>query len=187
MGLGCPDPCLRQMGFGVIETAMIDIVTGTLQTAIDLQLALFEMGGRQLVIQLIHQGETGALAVRSEGLAADLEIETVGLELGLLLLLCLHHCLVERLLGGLILAQLQQTLPFQQMRAYVLDHGAVAQYGFAITELLAIADDLLGIIGCARQEGGGDLDTSGRIGQYHRLRLLQIDRELLLVQVQIRS
>ncbi len=73
------------------------------------------------------------------------------------------------------------------MGTYGLGHSAVAQDRFAITELLTIADDLLGIIGCARQEGCGDLDTSGRIGQYHRLRLLQIDRELLLVQIQIRS
>ena len=186
-GLGGPDPRICQVGLGIIEVLVLDVVAGALQAAINLQLALLERGDGQLFVQLIHQGAAGALVIRFEGLAADLEIEAVGLEFRLPLFVCQRHRLVERLLGGLILTQLQQTLPFEQMGAYGLGRRAVAQDGLAITELLAIADDLLGIIGCARQEGGGDLDASGRIGQYHRLRLLQIDRELLLVQIQIRS
>lgn len=174
------------MGLGIIEMLVLDIVAGALQATIDLQLALLESGDGQLLVQLIHQGAAGALVIRFEGLTAYLEIEAMGFEFRLQLFVCQRHRLVERLLGGLILAQLQQTLLFEQMGAYGLGHRAVTQDGFAITELLAIADDSLGIIGCARQ-GGGDLDTSGRIGQYHRLCLLQIDRELLLVQIQIRS
>lgn len=109
------------------------------------------------------------------------------LELWQILLVRQNHRLVERLLGSLILAQLQQALPLEQIGADGLGDGAVVQDRLAIAELLPVADDLLGIVGCARQEGGGDLDASGGIGLNQRLSLLEVDRELLLVQIQIRS
>lgn len=60
----CPVACLGQMHLGILKLLIVDVIAGAQQPAVDLQLALFEVGGCQLLLKLAEQRATAALVVR---------------------------------------------------------------------------------------------------------------------------
>ncbi|MNF53305.1 hypothetical protein D3C84_346830 [compost metagenome] len=187
LGLLRPLTRLGQLALGQIELPPLHAGVDVQQAAVDLQLALFEARIGQQFVKLFERHRAGARGMLLHLPAADLEVETMGLQLELLLLLGHGDALVEGLLGGFGLTQLLQALTLKQVGPRGLGRSAIAQDRLPIAVLLTVADDLLGVIGRAFEEGGGNLDTSGGIAQHQGLCLLQIDRQLLLGQIQIRS
>ena len=153
LGLIRPATGFGQLTLGLVELVRLYAGVGAQQSAVHLQLALFQAGGAEQGLQLAEQAAAGAVGALLQVLAADLQIEAVGLQLQLLLFGRHGDALIEGLLGRLELAKLQQALPLEQVGTGGLGGGAIAQQRLPIAVLLTIADDLLGIIGCAGEEG----------------------------------
>lgn len=102
---------LDQLALGQIELPLLHAGVDVQQAAVDLQLALFEAGVGQQFVKLLERHRAGARGMLLHLPAADLEVETMGLQFELLLLLGHGDTLVEGVLGRLALTQLLQALP----------------------------------------------------------------------------
>ena len=182
-----PTGALRQLAFGQIELSLFHAGVDALQqTGVDLQLALFERGWRAACPacragRRRHRGRAAAGSGCGSG----------GREPWACSSNCCSsrpwRCPSRRTPGPVWLPQLLQALSAERWPRG-LGGGAVVQHGLPITVLLAIADDLLGVAGpCVperRWRSGRHL--AGSV-QHQGLGLLQIDGQLLLRRIQIRS
>ena len=89
---------LGQLLFGEIELPLLYAGVDAQQAAVDLQLALLEVGIGQQFVEFVEQGGRGAMGMLLQVAASNQQIEPMGLQLELLLFLGHGDALLKGLL-----------------------------------------------------------------------------------------